>query len=144
MAEFRRILDVNEPEPEPTKVTVTMDEETAVRLADFGMNLSKTLGFTVSMGQTVAHLLNVATGQPHFATTPPREPSNPPKFQNNNGPTPIPLWTGNEHDCPEWWFIARDLAKGGKKIDAIKEVRSQTSAGLREAKDYVEYAFNIP
>src|SRR5262245_9232083 len=121
MAEFRKILDTHDPEPEPVKVMVPLDEETAVRLTDFGMKLSKTLGFTVNFSQAIAYLLANGAPMPTVPKAEP-EPSVIPMWQN----TPIPMWTGEEHDCPEWWFAAQKLAKAGSKIDAIKQVRAAT------------------
>lgn len=45
---------------------------------------------------------------------------------------------------PAWLITARKLYGEGKKIEAIKEVRTATNMGLKEAKDYVEAGFPRP
>lgn len=45
---------------------------------------------------------------------------------------------------PAWLITARKLYAQGMKIEAIKEVRSATRMGLKEAKDYVEAGFPSP
>ncbi len=42
---------------------------------------------------------------------------------------------------PTWIAEAREIARSGRKIEAIKYVREQTGMGLKEAKDYVESEF---
>ncbi|MFA5311698.1 MAG: 50S ribosomal protein L7/L12 [Methanomassiliicoccales archaeon] len=45
---------------------------------------------------------------------------------------------------PAWLISARGFMERDQKISAIKEVRSATGLGLKEAKDYVEAGFPRP
>lgn len=45
---------------------------------------------------------------------------------------------------PEWYRLAKGYMEAGQKIAAIKEVRTGTGMGLKEAKDYVEALMPFP
>lgn len=83
----------------------------------------------------VAALIVRRLNQPHWSPTQPGQPV--PKLPRSESPTPAPPHITDRlaQMRVEAQVEARNLARGGKVIQAIKLIRTETGLGLKEAKE---------
>jgi len=140
-----KIVDVEE-------TTVELPRELYVRLQQTAENLSKQLGFSVSVEDAIGWCWKRAE---HDFAAYQVEVEKAWRAQQTRSaePTIVPVGRDFKNDfdatvqIPEGMSVAdidvvRECRKNHAKINAIKHVREKTRLGLKEAKDWVEQHFN--
>ena len=123
------------------KPTLTLDASTMTRLQVRAKELSDSLGFDVSLSDTVAFLLKALEEKKEQKKEQKKE------LRDDSTLFPTPGTPGNTRtmtprEIQECARIASGTAPA--KINAIKYVRERTGVGLKEAKDFVEANFTFP